>query len=841
MESRKAERRFAMDNGTFCCIQAGARFPKLCGGHRMSLVKGDHSYLMLVSSERKDFVVSPTDFICRDHSDYLLKPKLKRCIAPTCANRNLNLSIKHCPRRLLIYFALDETAVVGIHKQCLEKLNKIAANSSDEKADIQLQLNLNGNAPCLRFSDITNRQQEIATHEFLSAKQESNSQKQAPIRIIGKRGRAKTLYSVPNCETGYRDASPPSKFQRQALANAIIKQLATSVKCTAEENKINHSQFLKDLALDSDNIDPSGRPLRLTEHQAIKLRTKLNLTWRQQRALASYLNSAGCNILPSEKSIRKAQSNYEHEFEANSMVINNETITYVRAANVQIMMDQHLADLKQAGELTTHNGLIPEGEIWVNLLGDKGGHSTKLIASILNHTKPLSRNQLLLALYEGASEDYDVVKGIFGPIFDQLHRWANNNNNDNMQENKYNDNNNNNNNTVIKLFYGGDMKWMWMLLGLSQNGKHGCVYCLSNDDKVIGNPRTYQHHMEQLELLRQTGGTTKAKSYYNCINEPIINSIAFTSTAPMPLHTFLGMGQLCLDIARDICMDLDKDLVKLKLIAANIPTTDEFERLWHINQQIQNEIEAIEQQLVVFYTAIHEDVDNSGLEDGEDSIAKQAVALETAKKKLQQDLSDNILAINSIEGYFLRRFNMFLLNIKVVRKGNFGHSLVGSEVHSLFEKKNRIELVNILRSQTIVTMNNQATVVGNNAGADNLQLLMQHFSTLYELCTAARKLSTKEIKTIDTTAEQLMVHYRTAYPTRTVTPKLHNLIYHFPVLAKQYRTIGLFSEHSVESVHKRFKHYDMVYCTIKNPIQQLLYCTRMHALTANPRLNCQIR
>jgi hypothetical protein len=828
-----------MDNETFCCIHGGARFPKLCGGHRMSLVKGDHSYLMLVSSERKDFAVNPTDFICRDHSDYLLKPKLKRCIAPNCANRDLNLSIKKCPRRLLIYFALDETAVVGIHKQCLEKLNKIAVNNSnsrDEKV-----INLNASLP---LTDITNRQQEIATHDFLSAKQVNDPQKQGPIRIIGKRGRAKTLYSVPNCEVGYRDASPPSKFQRQALARAIIKQLATSATCTTEENKVNHSEFLKDLVLNNSEFTTTpGKSFRLTEHQAIKLRTKLNLTWRQQRVLASYLNSAGCNVLPSEKSIRKAQSNYEHEFDANSLIINDETITYVRAANVQVMMDQHLTDLKQSGELTTHNGLIPEGEIWVNLLGDKGGHSTKLIASILNHSKPLSRNQLILAVYEGANEDYNVVHSIFGPIFEQLHQWATDNNNDFMQENKYNDNNNSNynNNTVIKLFYGGDMKWMWMLLGLSQNGKHGCVYCLSNDDKVIGNPRTYQHHMEQLELLRQTGGTTKAKSYYNCINEPIINSIAFTSTSPMPLHTFLGMGQLCLDIARDICMDLDKDLVKLKLIAANIPTTDEFERLWHINQQIQNEIEAIEQQLVVFYTAIHEDVDNSGLEDGEDSIAKQATALETAKIKLQQDLSDNILEINSIQGYFLRRFNLFLLNIKVVRKGNFGHSLVGSEVHSLFEEKNRIELANILRSQTVVTMNNQATVLGNNAAADNLQLLMQHFSTLYQHCTAARKLSTKEIKTIDTTAENLMTHYRTAYPTRSVTPKLHNLIYHFPVLAKQYRTIGLFSEHSVESVHKRFKHYDMVYCSIKNPVEHLLYSTRLHTLTANPRLNCQIR
>jgi hypothetical protein len=841
-----------MSEAVACAIVVGARNEIQCAGHRMKLTLGDRSYLTLLVHLLDEFVLSNVEFICRNHFNRYLKFKLKRCVATSCNNPTNSMSLRKCPKHLLIYLNLDESAFVNVHQQCYQRLVAQTGSISNlnSSSHCHIDINMNYNRPPL--VEITNRAQEIDAHKFLSAKQ-AQTPVNSPLSVVGKRGRAKTLFSVPSPEVGYRDASPPSKSQRQSLANAIIKQLATSSTCSDVENKENHSQFLTDLIqANTENFDvntvtvlSTEKSVKLTEEQAIKLRTKLNLTWRQQRVLASYLNSAGCNVLPSEKSIRKAQSNYEQEFEANSLVINNETITYVRAANVQTMLDQHLADLKQAGELTTHNGLIPEGEIWVNLLGDKGGHSTKLIASILNHTKPLSRNQLLLALYEGASEDYDVVKTIFGPIFDQLHRWANNNNNDNMQENKYNDNNNDNNyynnNAIIKLFYGGDMKWMWMLLGVSQNGRHGCVYCLSNDDKVVGKPRTYQHHMEQLELLRQTGGTTKAKSYYNCINEPIINSIAFTSTSPMPLHTFLGMGQLCLDIARDICMDLDKDLVKLKLIAANIPTTDEFERLWHINQQIQNEIEAIEQQLVVFYTAIHEDVDNSGLEDGEDSIAKQATALETAKLQLQQDLSDNILEINSIQGYFLRRFNIFLLNIKVVRKGNFGHSLVGSEVHSLFKEKSRIELANTIRSQTIVTMNNQATVLGNNAAADNLELLMQHFSTLYELCTAARKLSKKEIKTIDTTAEKLMAHYKTAYPTRSVTPKLHNLIYHFPDLAKQYRTIGLFSEHSVESVHKRFKHYDMVYCSIKNPIAHLLYSTRLHTLTADPRLNCQIR
>lgn len=120
-------------------------------------------------------------------------------------------------------------------------------------------------------------------------------------------------------------------------------------------------------------------------------------------------------------------------------------ITCVRVLNPILLIEQQIEALKQTYQFTSHDNLIPENEIWLNLLGDKGGHSTKLMVAILNHRKPLSRNQILLALYEGTSEEYEVVKSVFGPVFDEIYKWANNNNNSNS-------------NLKLKIFVGGAMK-----------------------------------------------------------------------------------------------------------------------------------------------------------------------------------------------------------------------------------------------------------------------------------------------------------------------------------------------------------------------------------------------
>ena len=113
---------------------------------------------------------------------------------------------------------------------------------------------------------------------------------------------------------------------------------------------------------------------------------------------------------------------------------------------------------------------------------------------------------------------------------------------------------------------------------------------------------------------------------------------------------------------------------------------------------------------------------------------------------------------------------------------------------------------------------------------------MKILSILYTLCTAARKLEEDEINTIKDISNELITYYTKHYPDRSITPKLHNLIHHFPKLAELNKTLVLLSEHAIESLHIRFKAYDNTYCNIRDPIKQLLYCIRMHTLVIDQRI-----
>jgi len=74
--------------------------------------------------------------------------------------------------------------------------------------------------------------------------------------------------------------------------------------------------------------------------------------------------------------------------------------------------------------------------------------------------------------------------------------------------------------------------------------------------------------------------------------------------------------------------------------------------------------------------------------------------------------------------------------------------------------------------------------------------------------TAARGLSDDEITRLQSLSIELAEFYPKNYPERTITPKFHVATHHFSEFAKKYRTVGLVSEHCLESTHAEFKKYD---------------------------------
>ena len=86
--------------------------------------------------------------------------------------------------------------------------------------------------------------------------------------------------------------------------------------------------------------------------------------------------------------------------------------------------------------------------------------------------------------------------------------------------------------------------------------------------------------------------------------------------------------------------------------------------------------------------------------------------------------------------------------------------------------------------------------------------LLELISGMYEIATAARGLSDDEISQLQSLSIELAEYYPKNYPERTITPKFHVATHHFCEFAAKYRTVGLVSEHCLESTHAEFKKYD---------------------------------
>jgi hypothetical protein len=817
-----------------CIVQCRLRAEKQCQGNNLNLDDGDKSIVVMKAKSEQLVVNINSNNICQNHWNQLLRHKQDECIDPKCQDNNINKSLRKCPVRLLKCFNLHPAALVKIHQQCYNLFDERYHNHPSYQPKPH-RINNSSNSKPLR--DITNitRDDEIIAHNYIT-NQINNSSTNQPIKLVGKRGRSITILHIPKSHVDNNSASTSILSKRVKILDNVINILSTTPNNNNQDNNNSrvelltaHMKIQKELYFQA--IKSSGilnNPIKLSSNQAIQLKSITGMTWSLYRLINSFLKSSGIHILPTEKKIRDEQLKLRYELESNIIDFNKEIIRYVRVVDIAYVINDQIEALKKINEWDNHNNCIGDNEIWLNLLGDKGGYSCKLGLSLLNKRRPLSRDLLMLAMYEGAGEDYNIVKLVMGETIKQVYDWVNNTANGKV--------------TIV--FNGGDMKWLYMLLGLSSCGHHFCVYCtISRDDLVSGNPhhcelkqfpaRNFGFHMEQLQQYELAGSNKDiAKQYYNCIAQPIVGAAAFRCIAPMPLHIFLGMGEICLNIITKVCIDLDQYLFRIGIKSAEEPNSKYIEDLYRRITEAENDIMVLEEH-IQFLDDIKSE---SMVELNHNELLQLKTNMQSQIKHLSNSITSAVAAINASQGYFQHKLDKFLKIIKVTRKGNRGHSLVGSEVHKLFQPDNILAFTNIIREQSISTGSNNNNKYGNNIEAFKLQSLMQIFSTMYHLSTAPRRLKDAEIQLLYDQAKELGIIYPTNYPKRNITPKLHVLIYHIPAIAKQYKTVGLLGEHSIESTHREFNQYDRTYCNITDPVQSLVNSFYLHYLAIDARI-----
>ena len=80
------------------------------------------------------------------------------------------------------------------------------------------------------------------------------------------------------------------------------------------------------------------------------------------------------------------------------------------------------------------------------------------------------------------------------------------------------------------------------------------------------------------------------------------------------------------------------------------------------------------------------------------------------------------------------------------------------------------------------------------------------------------------------------------FPDETIPPKLHMLICHIPEIAMKFGTVGLLSEHGLESLHASINSISRVYASVRDKetnMKLVLGCHQQRGVTSKKGLDVQ--
>lgn len=138
------------------------------------------------------------------------------------------------------------------------------------------------------------------------------------------------------------------------------------------------------------------------------------------RLLKTFFHSKGSRLLSvGEGKIRDKINVGGVLYEKGTVKFKSKDVAYVRCVDVKTKMLETLKAHAAAGHLKQYAAISGDA-LRVSVLGDKGGAYTKLIMTVWDVEEGQSPlNSIPLGMY-AEGEEYELLKDVFGPIFDQI-------------------------------------------------------------------------------------------------------------------------------------------------------------------------------------------------------------------------------------------------------------------------------------------------------------------------------------------------------------------------------------------------------------------------------------
>uniref|UniRef100_A0A1X7UTE9 Uncharacterized protein n=1 Tax=Amphimedon queenslandica TaxID=400682 RepID=A0A1X7UTE9_AMPQE len=205
-------------------------------------------------------------------------------------------------------------------------------------------------------------------------------------------------------------------------------------------------------------LKEAGFHITIPPEQGLAMKADLCLPWRKLRVMKRWMKSWGANMASEgkQRSLMKSQlSELPVEGESVPFAFNLKRGGYelcpaplAYANDLQSMLFHLLEEKQRLNQLTWHNGVIPDNEIWVKIGGDKGGSSFKTSIQVVNIDKPNSvRNSCVFVVFEAP----DCSSNLHHKIHDQI---------DHLQNSCWRG-------YTIRVFMSGDYEFLCYMYGLS--------------------------------------------------------------------------------------------------------------------------------------------------------------------------------------------------------------------------------------------------------------------------------------------------------------------------------------------------------------------------------------
>lgn len=183
-----------------------------------------------------------------------------------------------------------------------------------------------------------------------------------------------------------------------------------------------------------------------------------------------------------------------------------------------------------------------------------------------------------------------------------------------------------------------------------------------------------------------------------------------------------------------------------------------------------------------------------------DAITNEQGKLEARLESIENQVEDISEKIKMKKGGAVERFEEGLSKLGVDRQAFHGGVFIGNHIYKMIRAEGPATVTACIESSDEMQQKEKVLLQG----------ILTSLGNIVQLMGKARFLSEEEISKLCQSCsilgkqyEELMAIYKGDKESKfmTVTPKLHLLITHVPEFAQKYKTVGIISEHGLESLH----------------------------------------